>query len=255
MSTRIVKRALVWPDTHTPYESKEAVETAICALRGYAPDELIVLGDFFDCYKISAYSKDPDRLLSFKEEIVYGREMLGKIATTAKKANKNCRLIFLMGNHEVRLHKYIAQQAQELHGFLKPKDLFGLQDWDVRNYGDYYEFGMIQVSHDFGYSGNHAHMKAASMFGSSVVNGHTHGAGVTYFGTGNRKKHVALSSGWLGDSEYTDYTHKKHTERNWIHGVSTLALLSDGMTHVQFHPILNGNTYIDGKVYSCRNTR
>lgn len=188
-----------------------------------------------------------------KEELESGVEALARIKKLRKKTrpkkSKYQMDDFLLGNHEDRLPRFLAERCPELHGLLDTKTLMGLDGFNVIPYTDYSSFGMIDIAHDFGYSGKHAHIRAAVEHATSIIHGHTHGAGVSYFGTGRSKKHVAISSGWLGSAPEADYCKRKHKERHWMHAVTTVTLLSDGMAHCQLHPIIDGTVVIDGVVY------
>ncbi len=56
-----IRRYFCWPDTHAPYHDETAVNVALAAVDAFRPHELIVLGDLWDFYACSFYTKDPKR--------------------------------------------------------------------------------------------------------------------------------------------------------------------------------------------------
>lgn len=67
------------------------------------PDKVIHLGDLLDCYGISRFSKDPNRLFSLQDEIDMARVHLAQWRDLAPQAEMH----LLEGNHEARLQQTI----------------------------------------------------------------------------------------------------------------------------------------------------
>jgi len=102
---------LILADLHVPYHNKKALCCALDYGETLKPDQVIILGDAIDFYRISFWKKDPSRM-SFAEEIVISQEILQDISTRFP----NSERIYIEGNHEYRLTPYLWTQAKELHG-------------------------------------------------------------------------------------------------------------------------------------------
>ncbi len=115
MSTRSLKRAVVYGDTHIPFESPSALAVVRKVITLAKPDVLINVGDLFDAWQISRFPKDPRRKESFQYDIFLGIEHLNDFAAAAPKA----ALYFLEGNHEERLRRTVwgmKDEARQLAG-------------------------------------------------------------------------------------------------------------------------------------------
>lgn len=94
-------------DLHMPYEDKVNLDLALTYAKDTKPNNFILLGDVFDLYMVSTYSKGPGRM-TFNEEIEYTKQRLAEIK--AMFTNKT-KVIFVEGNHEDRLKRYIQKNA------------------------------------------------------------------------------------------------------------------------------------------------
>lgn len=93
--------ALVWSDTHFPFQDDSVLRIVQAIAEDMQPDFLVHGGDLLDCYSLSAYDKDPSRKESLQDEIDQAREHLA----TMRVASPNSKFILLCGNHEDRLRR------------------------------------------------------------------------------------------------------------------------------------------------------
>lgn len=212
----MIETALILPDTHTPYEDKRKLSIFFKALDLIRPDMLIVLGDFFDFYQVSAHDKDPSRRTTMMEDVEYGKERLRQMRKYAKRA------YFIEGNHENRLTRYLWRNAPELVsvGELHVPYILGMKELDYHftGYKQFLQIGKMNFTHDTGDAGAYAHFKSQAAFEGNVVIGHTHRMGYTVVGNARGKPHVAAMFGWMGDVEQIDYEHRIKVLRNSVHG-------------------------------------
>jgi len=239
------------PDVHRPYHNKKAWNLAITALKDFKPDVLIHLGDHCDFYKISRFIKDPSREFNFEAEINdcnLGLDELDEIGAS--------RRIFIGGNHEDRLTRYLQQTAPELFGLVDVPKLLKLdiRGWEYVPYREHIKIGKLYATHDVGVAGKYAIFRAASTFQHPVVVGHTHMYACTIEGDALGKHYPAWSFGWLGDVEKVDYMHKIKVRRNWSLGFGVgFQNPANGVVHLQGIPIVNTGGYscvVAGKEYS-----
>lgn len=135
--TRAGTKVICIGDTHTPFADEAAVDIACQIISDENPDVLVHLGDMVDFYSVSKYSKDPTRRLLLQDELETGGQLLGRLDQAV---SKSARKVFIRGNHEHRLEKYISDHAPALAGLpqLQLDTLLGLGP-----------LGWEYVKHDF----------------------------------------------------------------------------------------------------------
>jgi hypothetical protein len=96
------------------------------------PNTVVLLGDFFDCYEFSSYTKDPRKL-----DLVGEFACIHKLLADIRQAAPDCEIDFIAGNHEHRILKHIANEApfvqqllSDVHGFSFGK-LLGFDDNEI----------------------------------------------------------------------------------------------------------------------------
>lgn len=240
-----MKKFLIIPDVHVPYEDRSAWKLLLKAGKFFKPDTIVTLGDFVDMYAVSAHDKDPNRVRSLQEELDYAKEKLDEL-DELDASHK----VFLAGNHEDRLSRYLMQKAPELFNTIRIEELLDLKKrgWTYVKYKDYYRIGKLNFTHDTGKSGPNAVGAALNDFQSNVVIGHIHRIGVVYGGDARGHSHVAISPGWLGDVKAVDYMHRVKANRDWHLGFATGYMDSEGVIHVQAIPIINYKCVLEGKL-------
>jgi len=96
--------AVVYGDTHVPYQDKDAIAIVMAVIADAQPDIIVNLGDLVDAWQISHFSKDPSRLDTLQDNIDEAREHLHQVSQIAPSARK----VLLEGNHETRLSRIIC---------------------------------------------------------------------------------------------------------------------------------------------------
>lgn len=125
--SRKAKKVIFVSDTHAPFEDQTAIDIACQIIADEQPDILVHLGDLVDFYSISKYEKDPTRRILLQDELEAAARVLGKFDQSV---SKSARKIFVPGNHEERLSKYIKHNAPALAGVphLQLNNLLGLEN-------------------------------------------------------------------------------------------------------------------------------
>jgi predicted phosphodiesterase len=230
---------MVWPDTHAPYHSEVAVSVALNVLKTIKPDALVILGDFFDCYSVSRFPKDPSRKSKLRDELDGGIPILDEIEAVGIKD-----VHFLKGNHEVRIEALIAAQAPALDGMISIRDELRIDErgWHWTDYKKSLKLGHMLYSHDFGRHGVHAGYQGLMDIGGNICFGHTHKLGTQY-----RGYHTALNCGWLGDVEMVDYRHADIAKREYQLGFGLVDEDEDGCVWPQAVAIVNDSAMVRGR--------
>lgn len=132
-TTKRLRTAVVYSDTHVPYHDDKALVVVQSIVRDLQPDVLVHLGDLLDCYSLSRFSRDPLRASGMQHEIDLARVHLHQMRQLAPHAE--CWL--LEGNHEDRLRRTIwdmpggAAELARLTAFQKAMtwpELLGLNE-------------------------------------------------------------------------------------------------------------------------------
>lgn len=238
---------VICPDTHRPYHDKRAWALFLKVAKDVKPTHLISIGDFADFYKVSSHSKDPSRLLSFDDELAdvnVGLDQLDALGATNK--------IFVEGNHEDRLRRYLQDKAPELYGVVGADTLFKLRTrgWKYVPYKSDVRVGKLYITHDVGTAGRYAAHRALDVYQHSVITGHTHR--LCYVVEGNAVAEFKLSAafGWLGDRKAVDYMQRANVNKNWALGFGIGYLHpTSGVAYLTPVPIINYTAVVNGKFY------
>jgi len=242
------KRVLFVPDAHHPFVDADAWVLLLKTAREWKPDVLVVLGDFADFYAVSFFSKNPTRKNLLSEELEVTREALTDLVEAC---GPGCtERVFLEGNHEERLTRYITANAPALAGLMDVDRAIGITEagFEFVPYKRSYQLGKLRISHDFGKHGHGAILDARNTVECNAVIGHVHSLGTVYRANIHGDVHVGASFGWLGSFEAIDYRHADKARRDWSHGFGIGRLEENGNIHLQAIPVVGRKVCIEGKI-------
>jgi predicted phosphodiesterase len=215
-------------DQHVPWHDKTVHATFLRFLKLYKPDGIIINGDFIDGYSVSKYLKGAiDLQLSDRTMITLEKEMIPAnniLDDYDMCIPKKCKKVFIYGNHEDRLRKFVGQNLNSILGnLISPRRLLNLDRRKyeiIENYpSGYYELGHLQVAHGSKISVN-ASKGILDEYRHSVVNNHTHTAAITYVG-GIGVKQIGICNGCMCDFNSQGMKYSKNTGR-WVHSWLTV---------------------------------
>ena len=228
-------------DLHIPYHSNEAIISALEFLKSKDVNCIILNGDVLDCYQLSRFEKDP-RKRNMKHELEATRQFLDVL----KKHFPKTKIVFKIGNHEVRWMKYMVTKAPELLDIdefrLDVLLRFGERNIDFVHSSQMIMVGKLSVLHGHELVGGVGGVNPArTMFlrtNESLLVGHFH----------RTSSHTETSlSGRMTTTHSTGclcYMHPDYMPYNkWNYGFAYVEVLPSGEYHLQ-------NLRIDkGKVY------
>lgn len=121
-------QTFVLSDIHIPFHDEKSVQLVYDCLADFQPKRVVLLGDILDCYSISRFLKDPSRSRNLQEEI----DIFYKYMKMLRKILPNTEIVYILGNHEARLHKLILENPG-LYGLkaLAPDKLFRLNELNI----------------------------------------------------------------------------------------------------------------------------
>jgi predicted phosphodiesterase len=246
LSTKL-ERILFIPDTHAPYHDVKAWKLMLTVAKQFKPEVIVHLGDFGDFYSISSHSKDPSRVDKLAEEIKVVREMRTELDNLKPK-----RKIFIEGNHEDRLHRYLQDKAPELFGLVDTDDLLELtkNGWEFTPYRHSTKIGKLYLTHDVGVSGKYTTQRSLDTFQHSVVVAHHHQIQYVVSGDATGEYCVGAQFGWLGDPDKADYMQQVKIKTSWAPGFGIgYHAVQSGIVYLVPVPLVNNTCCVEGKVY------
>lgn len=242
-----LEKILFIPDCHVPYHDVLAYNLMMKVAKDFKPDHVIILGDYADFYAVSAHDKNPKRANQLDEETTKAVDMLWEIKDLGAKNN-----VFISGNHEDRLTRYLMQKAPALYKSLDIPKVLALDKMGFTfvPYRSHYQLGKLFITHDTGKAGYNAHKQALDAFHRSIVIGHTHRFGVIIQGDANGDKHVGAMFGWLGDVNQVDYMHNINAIKDWTLGFGVGYMNpKNGYVYLQPVPIVRYSCVLNGVLY------
>jgi predicted phosphodiesterase len=210
------------------------------------PDTLIIIGDFCDFYSVSSHDKNPKRANRMDWELEVCNALLDELDALGA-AEK----IYIEGNHEDRLKRYLMQNPA-LHSVVSTETLLHLKKrgWAFVPYKDHARIGAVHFTHDVGAAGRNAVFRALDTYQHSVVSGHTHRLQYIVEGNAIGDCKVSATFGWLGDVEQVDYMTKAKCRKDWALGFGMGYVdPTSGFVYLVPVPIVHGTCVVAGRLY------
>jgi predicted phosphodiesterase len=237
------------PDTHRPYHDKRAWSLMLKVAKALKPKTIAVIGDFADFFGVSSHSKDPRRALKLEAEIADVRVGLDELDALGAK-----RRVYIAGNHEDRLTRYLQDKAPELFDFVTIPGLLQLYErgWEYVPYRHHTRIGKLYLTHDVGNAGRNSTFKALDTYMHSVVTGHAHRLQYIVEGTAVGEWKVSAQFGWLGDVRQVEYMHRAVAMKNWSLGFGVGYHDKDtGCVYITPVPIVGYQCVVNGKKHAA----
>lgn len=172
--------------------------------------------------------------------------------TAIRKQHPKADIHASLGNHEMRVFKYIDRKAPEVVGEITPEFLWGLDNlgitWKMYDVPPHERFAGIYVHHGATTSTTGLAVKSdIENYNISLVRGHDHRGGVVYKSFPLTKNSlVGMGTGHLCDP--SAYGLRYTINPSWEQGFG-IAYVIDGKAHLQFIPMRNYTVVLDGKVF------
>lgn len=239
-----LEKILIIPDTHVPFEDGAAFAVLMAAARVFRPDTIVFLGDFADFCSVSFHPRTLGvRGYTLEEEVAAVNARLDEVEALGAS-----RVVFVKGNHEHRLERYLSEKAPELFGLVDTAALFRFtaRGWSVVEYRHHLKIGKMHFTHDVGHAGIYAHRQSRMAYEGNVVIGHVHRCSMEVAGTSKGPSHVGIALGWLGDKKAIDYMHAAKASQ-WTLAFGIAYHERDtGNVHVVPIPIVDYRCVIEG---------
>ena len=247
----MVKKALIIPDCHIPYEDKRAYELMLKVAQDVDPDEIVILGDYADFYAINSHGKDGavgNGLLEDEVfEVIERLKELNKLFPKAKK-------VFIEGNHEYRLGRYINSKCPDLYGVFDTASVLELKvlGYEFVPYSPDQKYRVLDskliARHEPLAGGKHVAQNTVEKAMHSVIFGHTHRIQEAQVVTMCGENYRGISSGWLGDKNSPVFSYVK-SHHQWSQGFSVVTCLEDGTWFNSLIHIIDYKCVFEGYIY------
>ena len=165
-----VKRIIVFSDAHFTDTTTTAFKALLLMIKKFKPEVIICNGDAFDGQVLSRFpSINYDQKPSVLEELKACRQHLDEIE---KHRPAGCRLIWTLGNHDMRYEAWLVNKVPEYSGV----DGFSLK-YHFPNWETCWSFWIGEdtvVKHRFkgGRTAGYSNLLAAG--NTNIITGHTH---------------------------------------------------------------------------------
>lgn len=239
-------RFVCLPDSHGYRIDWQAAEAALAFVRYYKPVVIYLLGDHVDFGALSRFVKSPEEAYSLDADVAEAQRFLAKVRESAP----NARIVYLKGNHEARMQKYLWSRAAELHKVrgLDVPNYLELGNWNI----EWEESGatwanpalMIKHGHVVRLKAGYTATGELERNGISGISGHSHRASHI-----PRRTAVGLL-GWIESGCLCDLnpSYMEGQTADWQHAVSfgSIDLTGTGFS-AGFALIHNGRVRLPGR--------
>lgn len=249
---------LFLPDLHFPDYNKDALKGVLSFSGDYRPDIVHILGDWVNFTLAGKFPVVGGYDVSIGDEIRGVRELLRNTVKELKETNPNVSVKYYEGNHEQRLGKYLARNADVLEDLtdeegetiLTVPHLLQLKDMGIEwlGYDRVHREDNVAIEH-----GNIVRQKsgytASGMLdkrGRSGYSGHTHRLALITRSQGG-DIHFWVECGSLCNLNPTpNYS----VEPDWVNGFAFGVYdKKENVMHPQPVLIQNNHFYANGKIY------
>ncbi len=215
------KKILILSDIHFPYHNAAALRTAIKHGLEQEVDCIILNGDILDFYALSDFSKDPSKP-RFREEIALGKWFLNELRLAFPKA----QIYYKIGNHEMRLERYLKVKAPEIFDTdeFRLEILLEFAKHHVILIDKYtvIKAGNLNIIHGHEYKGAGGTYPGKYIYSKSKVNticGHYHRSSTYLDKNMDGHYHGGFSTGCLCElsPDYMPYN-------EWVHGFAVVTM-------------------------------
>lgn len=243
-------KVLVLSDFHigysdtTEFHDEVTINSMLAFIQSNPLDEIVLAGDIMDFTEFSdKFTRYPEYYFLTQKAIEYTARLLGRLRSVS-----NAKIVWIEGNHEHRLRKYLADRSNQLYGLkqagsseklLSLQHLLDLDNLSIKYLDNYpnnqYRIGSTIIEH--GHYGNLDRLKTIAT--NNRIVGHLHN-------TESRKKTLEdktigiYCSGCLCKVDGSVPGHK--TSQQWQQGFALLTY-DDTFSHIENVEIKNSRVF------------
>lgn len=220
-----------------------------------AVDRIIINGDLMDMYNVNSHGpKHPGVGTILWDEIDDTRLWLQHL----RKRFPDTEIIFLFGNHEDRLERFILRNCKELFEVLKLEKLLGLDSLSIKAY-PYNTRYRIERSNVYVQHSPPSYAKSGAMtslekdIDESSIYGCSHRQQVAVRTGKSGKQYYCFFNGWLGSTQVSEehqrvFSYVKGHE-SWQQCFCMVNIEDGKESWIEQISIQNGRAFYEGAIY------
>lgn len=247
----MLKKALIIPDSHIPYHDRKAYNLMLKVAKEIGIDEVVILGDLADFFAVNSHGTHPQVFQMLIDEVDEVNKELDKLDKLFPRAKK----VFIEGNHEYRLERYLLSKAPALFGVTSTEHLLNInrrKNWKFINYGPNQVYKILGSKLKARHEPLASSAKAtASKALCSLVYGHIHRIERSHLVGLDGTDHMCFSVGWLGDKRNDKIFGYVKGHHQWQLGFG-LVYVDDKSKYFYADTVQILDNYtcvVDGKIY------
>lgn len=254
-----ISRTGVINDLHIPFHDPKLVDLVIDAFVDIKIDRLIINGDLLDFYNLNSYSPaHSDVIHTLEDELTAGKDWLTELRDKLPK----CEIVFLYGNHEDRLDRWVTKNTKVFHNILKLEYMLDLERLNVSyhyyNYAYQLESTNLYVQHSPpSYGVNGARTSLLKKHDATFIYGCTHRKQVAAVTGWSGQIYTCYFNGWLGSTTLTPehtrvFSYAKGHE-DWQPAAAVVTCINEIdflVDQIDIDPI-NYRLLLDGAIYEA----
>lgn len=257
-----ITRTMVINDAHIPFHDPKLIDIdasglVLDILEDLKLDRLIINGDLLDMYNVNSHGpKHPDILSTLEDELYAGLEFFKNL----RKKFPALEIVFLFGNHEWRLDRFLLQHAKQFFSLLSVENFLQLKEYNI----EYYEY---QVPYQLentncyivhsppSYGVNGARTSLLKKMDQDYIYGCTHREQKACLTASSGTVYTAYFNGWLGSTTLTPehkrvYSYAKGHE-SWQQCFCIVTVVDGKEHHINQYSIRNNRVVVDGFLYEA----
>lgn len=205
-------RIVILGDLHFPYHNEKALTEVLYQVKHIKPTHVVQIGDLYDQYCFSRFTRK--NLDLPEQELTEARDQGRALWRRLVQPGRKC--VQLLGNHDIRLIKRVAEKLPEAQEIIKRSVMELYQFKGVKTIEDDRTISQIgNVAFHHGYLSRLGdHMR---YLGKSVVVGHSHVGGVVFEQRDGRTL-WELNAGYLADETAEPLRYRPTTTSKWTVG-------------------------------------
>jgi hypothetical protein len=102
---------------------EQAQDIMLQAMSLFRPDTVVIIGDFVDYPQLSKFTSEPEFAQTMQASINTAEQLIAKIRATV---GKQCKMVFIPGNHETRMQRAIVNNIPALYNLTRPGETWPL---------------------------------------------------------------------------------------------------------------------------------
>jgi len=224
-----------WPGVISP-----AHQAFVQLIKDLKPEVVVLNGDLFDGARISRHPRsDWSAMPTVKEELQAVSDRFCEI----KQAAGGAKLIWCMGNHDMRFESKLANSVPEYEGVPG----FALQDHfpEALMTMSFFVNQHLMIKHRY-HNGVHATFNNTLKSGVSMCTGHLHRLQATIFSDYNGNR-WGIDCGTLAPIDGDHMHYGEDNPMNHCSGFAVLTLIDGNLLHPEFCSVVGEHAYFRGQ--------